>query len=171
MTAKYEKWNPQYGKNWQSDTMGVNAHIMKFQFDGGIKHKDGTSWAITRMLPGVTLLDVRASSKGIAGVTFDLGTVGYDRDCKTCEPLCCELTALAEGIDLSAAGCKQIICSPWDCGDSCLPDCCGQMPAEGCCPPDEETKCCGHSDLILTLHGTPPACSQFDLVFMYMMTG
>ena len=170
----YKRWDALYRKGWNNDTMGVNVHRMSMQFDGGVEHKDGSRWALAPVIPGFTILKIQVATAGLqatggAPVTIDLGCVSFERDCN-CDPLCIDFEKILNDYDVSSAKCGDVPCGPWDCGDSCMPDCCpSQMPAT-CCPPDNTKKACGLSDLVMTLNGTPAACSKLDMIVWYVMS-
>lgn len=171
--SQYKRWDTLYRKAWTNDLMCVNAHRLTLQFDGGIEHKDGSQWALARVIPNFSILKIQVSTSGLqaAGespVTIVLGCVSFERDCATCEPICEDLTRILAGLDVSGAYCGDVPCGPWDCNESCMPNCCPtQMPAN-CCPPENAHKPCGLSDLVMTLHGTPKACGKLDIVVWYM---
>ncbi len=178
MATQYKRWGSEYLKNWNDSVMGVNAHRIRLKFDGGKQHADGTSWAISKVIPGFTILKLQLATAGLKStdpnatdVSIDLGCVSFEKDCMNCEPVCDEPKLLLDGLDVSGAHCGELPCGPWDCGSSCMPHCCPkQMPAD-CCPVDPELmkKPCGLSDMVLTLNGTPGACTELDLIFWYMM--
>ncbi len=169
----YQKWDALYRKGWNNTTSGVMVAQFPMQFDGGLEHKDGSRWAIAKVVPGFDILKIQLSTAGLQAanssdpVTVDLGCVSYERDCN-CDPVCADFGKLFSDVDVSAAYCDDLPCGPWNCRESCMPECCPvRKPAAGCCPPEEMPKACGLSDLVLTLHGTPAACSKLDMLIWY----
>lgn len=162
----FTKWDQ--GKWAKDNTCTVKAKPMSFQFDGGIEHKDGVSFAIAKnLLPPLNIFDIKVVAKGMTGVTIDLGFISCATECN--EKPCVNLTQIVGGLDVAGDCLCTSICGFHHLnGDTCSPECCPGLPSTSCCPPDETVKCGGMSNLIMTLHGTPPACSTLDLVFVYI---
>ncbi len=161
-----EPWdtNPNHGLKWK---------MLRLKFDGGLEHKDGVRLALASLTPPMAVSQILVSSAGLqpAGgdpVKIDLGCVAFEKDCKG-KPICENYKHFLDGLDVSGEQCnQQISCGPWTCYDSCKPECCPELPSVDCCPDEDDPQMnCGKSDLVLTLHGTPAACSELIVSFYY----
>ncbi|HPQ94186.1 MAG: hypothetical protein KDI44_02605 [Thiothrix sp.] len=168
----YGYWET-YREPWDTaSTHGMKMRIMRLRFDGGILHRDGARFALASLTPPMAVGQILLSTRGLQPtggdpVSIDLGCVAFETDCSG-KPLCENYTHFFDRLEVSGAHCGALPCGPWTCYDTCAPDCCPEKESLDCCPEDENPQMnCGKSDLVLTLHGTPGACSELVLTFMY----
>lgn len=161
----FKKWSSYNKRPCKDNTCGVKAHTVEMSFDGGFEHADGTRWAIMPIMPPMHILEVFVKAKGMAGVTVDLGMVSCEPECGK-EP-CINWTQFLDKLNVAEDGCQRACILKHISGDSCAPDCCPVNPNTSCCPAEESDCCDGMGDMVLTLNGTPPACSSLSLTFIY----
>ncbi len=169
----YGYWDS-YRESWNTNpTVGLKARLLRLQFDGGMAHKDGSRFALASLTPPMTVFQILVSTAGLKPadgdpVKIDLGCVAFEKDCLG-KPKCENYTHFLDGLDVSSEQCNhQVSCGPWTCYDSCKPECCPELPSVDCCPDEDDPQLdCGKSDLVLTLHGTPAACSELIVTFYY----
>lgn len=156
-----------YGDQWNRG-IGSRKKTLEVCFNEQ-DHVDGTQLKIARLLPNMVFDDIKVRTKGIDGVTVDLGFSDTCRG-KCCEPCGIEdLTWFAEGLDVGAAKECLLEGGPWDAASShCGPPCCDKLPVEEPeCPDESKPGPMCAWDMILTVHGTPTDCSCLVITFDY----